>query len=53
MERLNKEILRHLRGLVFDKKIKDDWSMVLPLVQRIMNATLHVSTGVSPTISFR
>jgi hypothetical protein len=48
VERANKEIQRHLRNLVFDKKIKNDWPTVLPLVKRILNAKVHLSTGVAP-----
>ncbi len=37
-----------MRGLVFAQRIKTVWSTVLPLVQRIMNASVHKSIGVSP-----
>ena len=32
-----------------DKEIKQNWSLVLPLVQRIHNATPHSSTQVAPS----
>jgi hypothetical protein len=48
VERANKEVLRHLLNLVYDNNTYHDWSMNLPLVQRIMNAEIHLSTGVSP-----
>ena len=48
VERANKEIMRHLRGIVFDTRIKNEWSLVLPLVQRIMNSHPHDSIGVAP-----
>ena len=48
VERANKEVLRHLRNIIFDKRIFKSWSLYLPLVQRIMNASVHHSTGVSP-----
>ena len=48
VERANKEIQRHLRNIVFDSKIKNDWPTVLPLVKRILNAKVHASTGVAP-----
>jgi transposase InsO family protein len=48
VERANKEVNRHLRAIVFDKKVKKEWSLFLPLVQRIMNATVSASTGVTP-----
>ena len=48
VERANKEVMRHLRAIVFDTRLKNEWSLVLPLVQRIMNASTHESIGVSP-----
>ena len=48
VERANKEVNRHLRAIVFDRKIKTNWSLVLPLVQRVMNTQRHASTGVTP-----
>ena len=49
VERVNKEVIRHLRAIIFDKEIKQNWSLVLPLVQRIHNATPHSSTQVAPS----
>lgn len=48
VERSNKEVMRHLRAFVYDSKIKSNWSLLLPLVQRIMNTSEHRSLGVSP-----
>ena len=48
VERANKEVSRHLRAIVLDQRIHGSWSDVLPLVQRIMNAKVHESTGVAP-----
>ena len=48
VERANKEVNRHLRTLVYNKKVKSKWSTYLPLVQRIMNASVHNTLGVSP-----
>ncbi len=39
IERANKEIGRHLRSLVMEQRVMETWSMSLPLVQRILNAT--------------
>jgi transposase InsO family protein len=47
VERANKEILRHLRAL-FDAQSDTSWSILLPLVKRIMNATVHSATGFAP-----
>jgi hypothetical protein len=48
VERANKEVMRHLRDIVYDTRIKDDWEDHLPTVQRIKNATRVSSTGLSP-----
>jgi hypothetical protein len=48
VERANKEAMRHLRGIIYDKKVLSNWSMYLPLVQRIMNASVHSATMMSP-----
>ena len=48
VERANKEVMRHVRALVFEKGMQDEWETTLPLVQRIMNASVHSSIGVSP-----
>lgn len=47
VERANKEVLRHLRA-IFDAHADAPWSVLLPLVKRIMNATIHSSTGFAP-----
>jgi hypothetical protein len=48
VERRNKEVGEHLRDILFHKKIKNAWSKVIPLVQRIVNAEWVESTGVTP-----
>ena len=48
VERANKEIMRHLRGFIFDRRIREHWYKYLPFVMRIINTTVHSSTGVSP-----
>jgi transposase InsO family protein len=47
-ERVNSSLLKHLNGFIMELRIKPDWSVVLPLVQRIINATPHVSIGTTP-----
>jgi hypothetical protein len=49
VERAIKEVNRHLRAIIYDRNIYDDWSILLPLVQRIMNSTFHSSIGCSPS----
>jgi putative transposase len=48
VERRNKEVGRHLNGFVHDNRLRSRWSVVLPLVQRILNAAPNAVTGVSP-----
>ena len=48
VERANKEVLRHLRGILYENIVRSEWSTFLPLVQRIMNSAVHESLGVSP-----
>ena len=48
VERANKEVGRHIRAIVQDKRILDTWSPMLPLVQRIINSQVHSNIGVSP-----
>lgn len=48
VERSNKEVLRHLRAIMYHKNIYTDWSVYLPMVSRIINSTVNESIGVSP-----
>lgn len=48
VERSNREILKHLRAIIMDKKVLRSWSIYLPLVQRIINASFHRSIGTCP-----
>ena len=48
IERAIQEVQRHLRNIVFDIRVKHEWSLYLPLIQRIMNATIHSALGCSP-----
>jgi transposase InsO family protein len=49
VERENKEIMRHLRGLIFTHNEVSRWSKhYIPLVQRIMNASRVDSHGAIP-----
>ena len=48
VERANKEVMRHLRAIMFDKKVMTEWSKYLPFVQRIMNSSVHSATQISP-----
>lgn len=48
VERVNGEVLRHLRAIVMDRRLADCWVDALPLVQRCINSTVHATTGVAP-----
>jgi hypothetical protein len=48
VERLNAEIKRHLQGVVNARQVQNRWSKSLPLVQRILNATVQSTTGCAP-----
>ena len=51
-EKANRAVLENLRNLIFDKRYvlngPHQWSDLLPLVQRIMNASFNSSIGCSP-----
>lgn len=48
VERANGEVVRHLRALVFDKRL-ENWSEVLPIAQRIINDSFHSAIGTCPS----
>ena len=48
VERANKEVLRHLRNMLYDRRIVNKWSDCLPLVQRIMMNESIEHLGDSP-----
>jgi transposase InsO family protein len=48
VERVNSEVMRHLRALVWNAAAYTRWNELLPFAQRIINATVHSATGVAP-----
>jgi transposase InsO family protein len=48
VERAHREVLRHLRNILYERTTRENWSLCLPLIQRIMNATVHSTIGVAP-----
>ena len=48
VEIVNKEVNRHLRGLVFDKQTLEGYTKSIPFVQRIINSSVNRRTGVCP-----
>jgi hypothetical protein len=47
-ERRMTEVMKHLRALVFENRIKGNWSHYLPLAQRIINYSVDDSIGTQP-----
>ena len=47
VERVNKEINRHIRSLTFESNSVDDYKHTLPIVQRILNAAYSDHTKLS------
>jgi hypothetical protein len=43
-----KEVVKHLKALVFEQRVKDRWSRFLPLAQRIMNYSIDGLIGTQP-----
>ena len=48
VERVNKEVMRHMRNIIFDQRVKNYWGDYYPLVERIINSQVHSTTKVSP-----
>ena len=48
MERLKNQVMRYMRNIIFDKRVKKYWSNCYPIVESIINAQFHSVTKVSP-----
>jgi hypothetical protein len=48
VERVNREIISHLKAIIFDKRVQRHWSKYLPIVQRYINTSVHSATGCTP-----
>jgi hypothetical protein len=48
VERANREVIRHLRNILYETKIHKEWEDHIPDIQRIKNSTTVSSTGVAP-----
>lgn len=48
VERRNAEIIKHLRIIVMERRVLEEWSLLLPMVQRILNSIVDSSLGTSP-----
>ena len=48
VERENREVRTHLNNLMLENYMKDSWSIAMMMVQRILNNTVHSTTGQAP-----
>jgi hypothetical protein len=48
VERVNREVLGHLKAIVFDRRIQRRWSKYIPIVQRYINTSVNSATGCTP-----
>lgn len=45
---MNYEVIRHLRAMILDLRVGEQWSEFLPYVANIVNSQVHSSTGQAP-----
>jgi cleavage and polyadenylation specificity factor subunit 1 len=48
VERKNREIMKHLRAIVLDQRVGTEWSLYLPMIQRIINGSYDRTIGATP-----
>jgi hypothetical protein len=48
VERVIQEIIQHLCFIVNDRRVHDEWDVMLPIALRIINSLQHASVGLSP-----
>jgi len=48
VEGTNKQILRHLKAMVFDERVLRDWRAQLYMIQYMLNSTDNSETGIKP-----
>ena len=50
VEPTNKSILRHLRALIFDYRLSNNWSdpTIIALIEHFLNSAIHIETNLSP-----
>jgi len=50
VERANKEVNRHLRNVIFDTRVIDNWIDCIPIIESLFNSTVKAPTGVFPNL---
>jgi len=48
VERVNHEVMNHLRNIIYDNNVYDTWSNYLPCVQYVVNTYQHSTIGCTP-----
>lgn len=48
VERVNREVMRHVRSIVYDENLYSYWSRTIPRVQYLLNTSVHSSTNCTP-----
>lgn len=49
VERNHREVMYHLRSIMYERRARDQWSDACPLVMRLLNSLTHSVTGLSPS----
>ena len=50
VERENKEVNRHLRNVIFDTRVIENWIDCIPIIESLFNSTVKAPIGVSPNL---
>ena len=50
VERANKEVNRHLRNVIFDTRVIDNWIDYITIIESLFNSTVKAPKGVSPNL---
>ena len=48
VERAHREVLYHLRSILYERRARAQWAEACPLVMRLLNSLTHGVTGLSP-----
>ena len=50
VERANKEVNRHIRNVIFDTRVIDNWVDCIPIIESLFNSSAKAPTGVAPNL---